>query len=59
MMALEDFETAYEMLAIAISSAWPEREAPFLTRPALVLGHEFGDITAFRNAIETALRSLA
>jgi hypothetical protein len=33
-MALEDFETAYEMLAIAISSAWPEREAPFLTRCA-------------------------
>lgn len=49
-MAFEDF---WKMLAIAIYSAWPEREAPFVTRPALV-GHELGDTTAFRNAIETA-----
>ena len=36
----------------------PAREALFLTRLALVLGHELGDIAAFRKAIETALDGL-
>ena len=54
-MPFEDFETAYETLATAIDQAGPEREALFLTRLALVLGHELGDIAAFRKAIETAL----
>ena len=39
-------------------SAGPEREALFLTRLALVLGHELGDISAFRKAIRTALEDL-
>jgi hypothetical protein len=53
-----DFETAYETLATAIDSAGPEREALFLTRLALLLGHELGDIAAFQNAIKTALDGL-
>ena len=57
-MPFEDFETAYETLAMAIDSAGPEREALFLTRLALVLGHELGDVTAFRKAIKTALDDL-
>ena len=57
-MPFEDFETAYETLATAIDQAGPEREALFLTRLALVLGHELGDIAAFRKAIETALDGL-
>ena len=36
----------------------PAREALFLTRLALVLGHELGDVAAFRKAIETALDGL-
>jgi hypothetical protein len=56
-MPFEDFEAAYEALATAIDAAGPEREALFLTRLALLLGHELGDITAFRNAIKTALES--
>ena len=40
-------------------SAGPEREALFLTRLALLLGHELGDIATFRNAIQTALEGLA
>jgi hypothetical protein len=36
-----------------------QREALFLTRLALVLRHELGDIDAFRNAIRTALEGLA
>ena len=43
-MPFEDFETAYETLATAIDQAGPAREALFLTRLALVLGHELGDI---------------
>ena len=33
-MPAEDFEAAYETLAMAIDSAGPEREALFLTRLA-------------------------
>lgn len=57
-MRTEDFEAAYETLATAIDSAGPEREALFLTRLALLLGHELGDIAAFRNAIRTALEGI-
>jgi len=58
-MRFEDFESAYETLAMAIDSAGAEREALFLTRLALVLGHQLGDISAFRNAIRTALEGVA
>jgi hypothetical protein len=58
-MPSEDFETAYEMLATAIDSAGPEREALFLTRLALVLANDLGDIAVFRKAIGTALEGLA
>lgn len=58
-MPSEDFETAYEALAMAIDSAGPAREALFLTRLALVLGHQFGDIAAFKDAVRTALEGLA
>ena len=57
-MPASDFETAYETLATAIDSAGPEREALFLTRLVLVLGHELGDIAAFQTAIQTALDGL-
>jgi hypothetical protein len=58
-MPFEDLEAAYEALAAAIDSAGPEREALFLTRLALVLGHELGDVAAFRTAVQTALEGLA
>lgn len=58
-MPSEDFEIAYESLAMAIDSVGPERDALFLTRLALVLGHELGDIAVFRNAIRTALEGVA
>jgi len=57
-MPFEDFETAYETLATAIDQAGPGREALFLTRLALVLAHELGDIAAFKSAIRTALDGL-
>lgn len=57
-MPFEDFEAAYEVLALAIDSAGAERETLFLTRLALVLGHELGDIAAFKKAIKTALEGM-
>jgi hypothetical protein len=57
-MPFEDLEAVYETLATAIDSAGPQREALFLTRLALVLGHQLGDIAAFRNAVTTALEGL-
>jgi hypothetical protein len=54
----EDLETAYETLAVAIDSAGAQREALFLTRLALLLSHELGDIAAFKSAIGTALEGL-
>jgi hypothetical protein len=57
-MPFEDLEAAYEALAAAIDSAGPEREALFLTRLALVLGHELGDVAAFRTAVRAALEGL-
>jgi hypothetical protein len=57
-MSFEDLEAAYEALATAIDSAGAQREALFLTRLALLLGHELGDISVFRNAVKTALDGL-
>ena len=57
-MPFEDLESAYETLAVAIDSAGAQREALFLTRLALVLGHELGDIAVFKSAIRTALEGL-
>jgi hypothetical protein len=57
-MPFEDFEAAYETLATAIDSAGAERETLFLTRLALLLGHELGDIAAFKKAVRTALDEL-
>ena len=57
-MPFDDLEAAYEALATAIDTAGEKREALFLTRLALVLAHELGDISAFKSAIATALDGL-
>jgi hypothetical protein len=57
-MPFDDLEAAYEALATAIDAAGKKREALFLTRLALLLGHELGDITAFKSAIRAALDGL-
>ncbi len=57
-MSFDDLEAAYEALAVAIDAAGEKREALFLTRLALVLAHELGDIGAFKRAVQTALEEL-
>ena len=54
----DDLEAAYEALAAAIDSAGEQREALFLTRLALLLAHELGDVAAFKRAVQTALEEL-
>jgi len=57
-MPFDDLESAYEALATAIDTAGEQKEALFLTRLALVLAHEIGDIAAFKTAVATALEDL-
>jgi hypothetical protein len=57
-MPLQDLEVAYDALATAIDAAGEPREALFLTRLVLLLGHALGDIGAFRSAIRAALDEL-
>ena len=57
-LPFDDLETAYEALATGIDAAGEKREALFLTRLALLLAHEIGDIAAFRRAVQTALEEL-
>lgn len=57
-MPFEDLESAYETLATAIDAAGAQRETLFLTRLALLLADELGDIAAFRKAIGAALEGL-
>jgi hypothetical protein len=54
----DDLEAAYEALAVAIDTAGEQREALFLTRLALLLAHELGDVAAFKRAVQTALEEL-
>jgi len=57
-MPFVDLESAYEALATAIDTAGEQKEALFLTRLALVLAHEIGDIATFKTAVATALEDL-
>ena len=57
-MPFDDLESAYEALATAIDTAGEQKEALFLTRLALVLAHEIGDIATFKTAVLTALEDL-
>ena len=57
-MPFEDLEAAYEALALAVDTAGEKREALFLTRLALLLAHELGDVAAFKRAVQTALEEL-
>jgi hypothetical protein len=58
-MPFDDLEAAYEALALGIDTAGEPREVLFLTRLALVLANELGDISTFKRAIGTALEDLS
>ncbi len=54
-MPFASLEEAYEILAQAIDQAGRDQEAVFLTRLALVLAHEVGDIEIFKRSVRAAL----
>ena len=58
-MPFDDLEAAYESLAVAIDTAGEHREALFLTRLALLLAHELGDIATFKRSVQTALEDIS
>ena len=49
-------ETAYDLLANAIDSVGPARESLFLTKLALTLANEIGEVDVLERVIQTALR---
>ncbi|MFB9261952.1 hypothetical protein ACFFWD_01990 [Bradyrhizobium erythrophlei] len=57
-MSESELEAAYEALAQAIDAAGETHETLFLTRLALVLAHELGDVATFKKAVEMALEDL-
>jgi hypothetical protein len=57
-MPFYDLEKAYDMLADGIDTAGRAHEALFLTKLALVLAREVGDIEIFRKSVAMALMDL-
>ena len=53
-LPFDDLETVYTLLALAIDRAGPGREVFALSRLALLLAHELGDITRIERAIHDA-----
>lgn len=54
-MSFDDLEQAYACLAEAIDVAGPEFETLFLTKLALALAHQIGDLDKFKLGIRMAL----
>lgn len=57
-MPFDEMEATYELLATAIDRAGPDAEALFLTRLALLLAHDTGELSRFQNAVEAALAGI-
>ena len=57
-MPFAEMETAYELLATAIDRAGADGEALFLTRLALLLAHDIGELSRFQNAVAAALAGM-
>jgi len=57
-LSFEDLEKVYDLLAVAIDAAGPEKEALFLAKLCLTLAHEIGSLAAIEGAIEIAKADL-
>ena len=58
-MSSDDFEQAYECLADAIDEVGPHLESLFLTKLALALAHQLGELDKFKMGIRMALKDAA
>lgn len=56
--SVENLENLWERLAEAIDRAGREHEVLFLSKLALLLGNELGDLARLQQLFETALQDL-
>ena len=54
-LPFEDLEKTYDLLAAAIDRVGKDKETLFLTKLAVVLAHETGDVSVVESAITRAL----
>jgi hypothetical protein len=57
-LAFQDLEKVYDLLAEAIDAAGPDREALFLSKLCITLAHNIEDVSIIEEAIEIARMDL-
>lgn len=57
-LPFQDLEKVYDLVAVAIDEAGPDREALFLSKLCLTLAHEVGDLAIIEKAIMIAKTDL-
>ncbi|HEX6978820.1 MAG TPA: DUF2783 domain-containing protein [Alphaproteobacteria bacterium] len=57
-LSVEDLESVWEQLAVAIDRAGPTRDRLFLAKLAVLLANALGDRTAVERLIDAALADL-
>jgi hypothetical protein len=57
-LSFQNLERAYDLIALAIDAAGPERESLFLGKLCLTLAHHINDISIIEQAIEIASADL-
>ncbi|MEX2495195.1 MAG: hypothetical protein WD448_03845 [Woeseia sp.] len=53
-LSFEDLEKVYDLLAVAIDTAGPDKETLFLAKLCLILAREIGDLASVQKGIATA-----
>ena len=57
-LSFGDLEKVYDLLAVAIDAAGPDKEAVFLAKLCLTLANEISDLATIEAAIEIARADL-
>lgn len=57
-LTVQELETVYDALALAIDQAEPEKSQLFLVKLALLAAHALGDARQFEELIRSALQDL-
>ena len=57
-LKFEGLEKVYDLIAVAIDEAGPEKEALFLSKLCLTLAHKIGELAVIEEAINIAQRDL-
>ena len=57
-LAFEDLENVYDLIALAIDAAGPDKESLFLGKLCLALSHNIGDLSVIEQSIAIAKADL-